>query len=485
MSHNRPQHPFLLQSATQLAALIRTRQATSREVVQVHVDHARRVNQALNAIVVDRYDAALDDADAADAHIASHGTADLPPFFGVPCTIKECFAVEGFPQTSGLISRKHKIATRDAPTVARIRQSGAILLGVTNVSELCMWMESDNCLYGITGNAYDPTRTAGGSSGGEGSIVGSGASPFGLGADVGGSIRMPAFFNGVFGHKASAGIVPNSGQHPVADPGARRLLSTGPLCRRAEDLWPLLQLLAGPDGEDQCCTETLTGNPADVRIADLTVWNIADNGFIDVDPELRGAQDRVVEVLRSLGATVKPLQLDVLRDSFEIWSASMAAGAETHFVQLMGDDAGPVNAWAELVRRILGKSEHTAPAILLGIGESLQSLLPGGVESQLAVAQKLREDLTALLGPNGVFLFPSYARPAPKHHHAKLRPLDWVYTGIGNVLHMPITQVPLGLGEQGVPLGVQVGARHGNDAVTIAVACALERELGGWVLPNR
>lgn len=485
MSSPRQHHPYLSQSATQLAALIRSGQATSRQVVQVHVDHARRVNPALNAIVVDRFDAALAEAAAADARLLAEGPDHLPPFHGVPCTIKECFAVEGFAQTSGLISRKDKIAAADASTVARIRAAGGIVLGVTNVSELCMWMESDNFLYGITGNAYDPTRTAGGSSGGEGSIVGSGASPFGLGADVGGSIRMPAFFNGVFGHKASAGIVPNSGQFPQADPGARRLLATGPLCRRAEDLWPLLQLLAGPDGEDVCCIERLTGNPADVRIADLTVWVIPDNGVVAVDWELAGAQDRAAEVLAGLGATVKTLHLEALRDSFELWSASMAAGAETHFVELMGGEAGPVNPWAELWQRILGRSEHTYPAILLGIGESLQTLIPGGVDEQLVAAEKLRQDLTAILGPKGVFLFPPYARPAPKHHEAKLRPLDWLYTAIGNVLHMPITQVPLGIGELGVPLGVQVGARHGNDAVTIAVACALERELGGWSLPNR
>jgi len=99
-------------------------------------------------------------------------------------------------------------------------------------------------------------------------------------------------------------------------------------------------------------------------------------------------------------------------------------------------------------------------------------------------SEALRQELTELLGPNGVFLYPSYTRPAPLHHEPLMRPLDWIYTAIGNVLQMPITQVPLGLSTQGLPLGVQVGARSGNDAVTIAVAIALEKAFGGWIPPK-
>lgn len=475
---------LLKASATELARRIRGGEVTSRAVVEAHVAHARRHNPALNAIVADRFDEALEEATAADAFLAEVGPAGVPAFHGVPCTIKECFEVEDMPNSSGLVSRRDIRSSRDAPSVARIRKAGGIVLGVTNVSELCMWMETDNCLYGITNNPYDFTRTVGGSSGGEGSIVGSGASPFGLGADIGGSIRMPAFFNGVFGHKPSAGLVPNSGQFPIAEPGARRLLTTGPLCRKAEDLWPLLQLLAGPDGEDVGCVHTLQGNPADVNIAELTVWTIVDNGLIAVDIELMQAQERAAEALAGLGATVKRVEIERLRDSFELWTAAMGNGAQTPFATLMGGADGPVNPWAELLKWTVKRSEHTFPAILLGIGHALQHLAPGGLDDRIAECQLLRDEMTKMLGPKGVFLYPPYARPAPKHHQPKFRPLDWIYTAVGNVLEMPITQVPLGLGELGVPLGVQVGAIHGNDAVTIAVAQALEKELGGWIPPH-
>ena len=111
-----------------------------------------------------------------------------------------------------------------------------------------MWIESVNRVYGRTNNAYDPTRTAGGSSGGEGAVVGSGGAPVGLGSDIGGSIRLPAFFNGVFGHKCTAHLVPNSGQWPEAIGEPTRMLAVGPITRRAEDLMPVLRAVAGPTG---------------------------------------------------------------------------------------------------------------------------------------------------------------------------------------------------------------------------------------------
>ncbi len=477
-------NPLLHLSATQLAAQIRQNKLTSREVVQAHVDHARTHNPQLNAIVADRYDQALLEADAADRLLAEIGPDNVPQFHGVPCTIKESIQVQGMPHSAGLVSRKDLRMAHDASTVARIRKAGGIVLGVTNTSELCMWMETSNKLYGVTSNPYDFKRIVGGSSGGEGSIIGSGASPFGLGADVGGSIRMPAFFNGVFGHKPSSNIIPNSGHHPLAMHGLCRMLTTGPLCRRAEDLWPLVRLLAGPDGEDADCTEVLRGHPADVDIAALTVWSIEDNGFLEVDPELRAAQRKAADALEKLGATVKTVSIAKLKNSFELWSATMSAGNGTPFVALMGGEHGAINPWTELVKWGLGRSEHTFPAIALGLGEALQHLVPMGQEKFLAQAADLRREMTEMLGPNGIFLYPPYTRPAPLHNAPLRRPLDWVYTAIGNVLEMPITQVPLGLGSLGVPLGVQVGAIHGNDAVTIAVALALENAFGGWIPPE-
>jgi len=148
------------------------------------------MHERINAVVVARIAAAAD-------------VDELPPFLGVPCTIKESIAMAGMPNCAGLVSRQEYRSTQNAPTVQRMIDAGAIVLGVTNTPELCLWIETENRAYDRTHNAYSKYRTAGGSSGGEGAVVGSGGSPLGLGADIGGSIRLPAFFNGVFGLKPS------------------------------------------------------------------------------------------------------------------------------------------------------------------------------------------------------------------------------------------------------------------------------------------
>jgi fatty acid amide hydrolase 2 len=218
--------PFLTLSGTALARLIRERGALSVEIVEAHARRVREVNPRVNAMVANRFDLARAEARAADLRVAREDPASLPPLLGVPCTVKECFALTGMPNTGGLPSRVGHPATRDATAVARLRAAGAIPLGVTNISELCLWMEASNPNYGRTNCAYDPGRTSGGSSGGEGALIGSAASPFGVGSDIGGSIRMPAFFNGVFGHKPSGGLVPNTGQFPCTEHGLVRVLTT-------------------------------------------------------------------------------------------------------------------------------------------------------------------------------------------------------------------------------------------------------------------
>src|ERR1700704_1843694 len=205
-------------SALNLAAAIRTGKVSARDAVEAHIERLQAVQPRINAIAAERFGPAREEADAADRRVAEADDDEhLPPLLGVPCTVKESIALAGMPNCAGLLARRDHRATESAPTSARLLEAGAIPLGVTNTSEMTMWIESQNFVYGRTSNAYDPSRAAGGSSGGEGAAVGSGGSPIGLGSDIGGSIRIPAFFNGVFGHKATEWIVPNSGQFPTAD----------------------------------------------------------------------------------------------------------------------------------------------------------------------------------------------------------------------------------------------------------------------------
>ncbi len=474
-------------SATRIAALIRAGDVTSREAVDAHIVLVRRVNPALNAMVCDRFDEARREADEADRQLSEADPLSLPPLHGVPCTIKENFAFTNMPNTAGLVARKGTRASADATTVARLRAAGAIPLGVTNISELCMWLESHNNVYGRTGNAYHPGHIAGGSSGGEGAIIGSGASPFGLGADFAGSIRLPAFFNGVFGHKPSGGLVPGTGQWPTSQGDGLRYVTTGPLCRRAEDLMPLLEILAGPDGEDEGCRAYELGDPAGVDLTTLRVIDLRGNGLSRVSHELTQAQARTAEHLRDLGAHVSSPSFPALRRSFEIWTALASEAEDVGRFRGLMRRRGMSDMLKHLALWSVGRSPHTFAALALGLAEDITERLPGLSSRAIERGATLRAALLDAMGDHGVILYPSFTCTAPPHKVPARRILKYslasAYTSIFNVFEFPSTQVPLGLDTAGLPLGVQVVSRPGNDHVTIAVAMELERAFGGWTLP--
>ncbi|MBI2890012.1 MAG: amidase [Nitrospirae bacterium] len=473
---------LLVCSGRELADLIRRRKVSSSEVVEAHIRRIEEVNPKINAVVVDRFEQARTEAGRADRRLGRRDRDSLPPFFGVPCTIKECFAFAGMPQTSGLVARKGRPASADCPTVARLRHAGAIPLGLTNLSELCMWMESNNKVYGRTRNPYDPGRIAGGSSGGEGAIIGAGGSPFGLGADVGGSIRMPAFFNGVFGHKPTGTAVPSTGHYPEPENDIRRYNCVGPLARRAGDLMPLLRILAGPDGIDPYTRRFRFGDPTKVKLRGLRVLDVPENGAASVSDDLREAQEKCARWLAGQGARVETLKLDGLRDSIEIWAAMMSAAGGPTFSELLGNGT-PVRAGWELLKWMLGRSEHTFPAIGLALLEKLPQGLEKRARRAVEKGRALRQELLSRLGKNAVMLYPSYPEPAPRHNRPLWPPIRWAYTAIINVMELPSTQVPLGLNAQGLPLGVQVIGGTGQDHLTIGTALRLEEAFGGWVPP--
>ncbi len=472
---------LLTLSATELAKLIREREVTSVEVVEAHIERIRSANPTLNAVVAERFQDARAEAVAADAQVRA-GADALGPFHGVPCTIKESFSMRGMPHTAGLVSRKGVIGTTDAPTVARLKAAGAIPLGVTNVSELCFWIESNNRVYGRTNNPYNPRRTAGGSSGGEGAIVGAGGSPFGLASDVGGSIRMPAFFNGVFGHKPSGGMVPVSGQFPVPEAQGAPFLATGPIARHAVDLYPLLKTIAGPDAGDLSCEEFDLKDPSTVNLRGLEVVDVTDNGVFPISAELRAAQRRCADYLEAQGARVRRVKVDGLKRSIDIWSSMITETTGTTFRSLL-ENGQPIDLPSEFVTWARRRSPHTLPSLAVVCLERLSRYDSNRNQRVVSLGNALREELTDLIGPNGVMLFPSYANAAPLHAAPLLIPIYIAYPAIFNVMQFPVTQVPLGLNASGLPLGVQVASIRGNDHLSIAVAIELERSMGGWVPP--
>lgn len=474
--------PLLSMSGKQIAEMIRKREATSREVLEAHIEHIQLVNPVINAVVKDRFEEARREADEADRKVKSSRGKNLPPYHGVPCTIKEAYALKGMPNTSGLVARKGIIPAEDATAVARLRKAGAIPMGVTNIPELCMWFETYNRIYGRTKNAYNKWHIAGGSSGGEGAIVGAGGSPFGLGSDIGGSIRMPAFFNGVFGHKPTGGLVPGTGHYPLAENEAARYSTYGVLARHAEDIMPLLNILAGPDGKDLSCMKFKLGDLSKVRFDRLQVTNIESNGAVNPSRDLRRAQRNCADALEKKGARIRETEIPKLKASFMIWSQMLAEASDTPFGVMLGNGKA-VSPVFEYIKWLLRISPHTLPTISFAFLDNVNNLFPGMKKKYAAMGKQLREELVALIGDDGLLLYPSYPTPAPFHNKPMFTPFHFAYTAILNMMEFPVTQVPLGLNDRGLPLGVQVAALHGNDHMTVAAALELEKAFGGWVPP--
>jgi fatty acid amide hydrolase 2 len=345
-----------------------------------------------------------------------------------------------------------------------------------------MWIESHNRVYGRTRNAYDPSRIAGGSSGGEGAAVGAGISPIGLGSDIGGSIRLPAFFNGVFGHKPTAGLLPNTGQFPSTRGEAGRLLATGPLTRRAEDLMPLLRILAGADAGDPLSRDAELGDPAEVSLDGMEVTLVEGRLLPPVHPALDAARRRAADALEAAGARVRWAPLRRLAAGLEPYLATLADGAGVTTAELLAEaGAAPLRA-RDLLRR---GGDHTAQVRLLLAAEATFGRLPER-RSRRAVdaGRRLAAELEELVG-DGVLLHPPFGRPAPRHGRTVGRPWVILHAAVFNLAGLPATEVPLGLDRRGLPLGVQVVAGRDRDHVAIAVAQELERTLGGWVPPWR
>jgi len=478
----RSEHHLLTAAAVDLARWIREGWVSSTDVVETTIRRIERVNPSLNAVVYMRFEQARKEARQADERVRQRG--ELPPLLGVPCTIKEFFAVDGAPQTGGLVARRAHVSTSDAPIVARLRKAGAIVVGTTNVPEGGIWIETYNALYGRTNNPWDTRHTSGGSSGGEGAIVAAGGSPIGLGSDVGGSVRLPAAFCGIIGHKPSGRLLPNSGQFPALTGPALSMLCPGPMVRRVRDVMPLLAIMAGPDPNDSVCRTMPLGDPKTVDYRDMVVHTALTNGRFRSSDVMQRAVEDAARALERRGAKVVPFLDKRLKNGLEYWAASLADGASESYDELLASGTGRerIRVGLEIAKLMIGRSNHTLPALAVAALGGLVTRFDGRTRALAEAAGRLRDEIGELLGDRGVLLHPPYTRPAPRHHDVWRTPFDASYTALFNVLETPVTVVPIGFDRDGLPVAVQIIAAPGRDHVSVRAAEALEETFGGWTL---
>ncbi len=473
-------------SATELAGLIRTRDVSAIEVLEATLARIDALNPSLNAFIsVDR-DRARREAAAADADIRRGEIRG--PLVGVPLSIKSSMEVEGQPWETGSASRRGIRGTTDGTIVTRLRTAGAIILGVTNVAEQLMAWETVNPLYGRSRNPWDLTRTPGGSSGGESAAIAAGLSAGGLGSDGGGSIRVPAHFTGICGLKPTPGRVPATGHFPPCGGPFALTGVVGPMARTVDDVALLLEVMAGPDTGDPNAHPVPLGSLDDV-INDrfesvlepyehhpLRVGVFEDDGRTMVEPAIREAIRRAAQALRDAGVEVIPFQPSWLEEARTLWWEIFGRAVRLLLESsVVGHEADVDPNLVEFIEWTKQMPKLTAERLL-------------DVEIQ---RDMLRARVLADMRHVPVLLCPVAAVSAFRHGEREwtidgqtVRYLDaWSYSAWFNLLQNPGLAVPAGATPSGLPVGVQIVARHWEEHVALAVGRIIERGLGGYRPP--
>jgi Asp-tRNA(Asn)/Glu-tRNA(Gln) amidotransferase A subunit family amidase len=461
-------------SAVVMARQIREKKISPVELADAHLAKIERLNPKLNAFV--HVDKEKVHGDAHDAEAAVISGKTLGPLHGVPISIKSSLDVAGMRCESGTLLRAGQVATQDAPLVARLRNAGAIVLGVTNTPELLMAWETDNSLYGRTNSPWDLDRTPGGSSGGEAAAIAAGMSAGGVGSDGGGSIRVPAHFSGICGLKPTPGRIPATGHFPASSGPFALIGVVGPMARTVADLKALFEVMQGPDDGDSSAAPVPWRWPKDDEVRDLRVGYFENDGRTPVTPEVGTAVRTAAESLRDAGFRVEPFRPAGLENARVLWKKffvtvggmlirSMFHGRE--------QDLSPV------LRQFLGWSSAEAP--LTG-----EALLKAWIERDILRAQFLLQMRTY-----PVLLCPPAAIPAFRHGERSwtiegktVNYLDaWSYTEWFNLLGNPGVVVPVSHSAEGLPIGIQIVGRPWEEERLLALAEVLEKECGAWKVP--
>lgn len=436
-------------SATEMLAALRSDAISAPELLELHLGRIARFNPALNAIVTG-------DAARARARARERLSGALA---GLPLTIKDTVDVAGLPTTAGYPGRAGAVPERDSELAARVLGAGAVLLGKTNVPLRAGDWQAANALFGRTLNPWDPARTPGGSTGGGAAALAAGLTPLEFGSDIGGSIRVPAAFCGVFGHRATEGTVPGEGQFPPE----QVMQALGPLARTAADLRLAMSVIA----------DALPG-PRATSLAGLRVAVLPWVDWLPVDGEVAAALEQLAG--RLPGAVVAG------PEGFDAWAHEELYASLLAYVTFDPDPA----LRARVAESVARAPEPLAPAMLRGVraGEAEYA-------GMLAERERWRERWARFFSDHDLLLTPATIVPAFPHddrpflrrrltvdgEEVPYKRLEF-YPGLAALSGLPATAIPVGRTRSGLPIGIQAIGGRFEDATCLQFAELVETELG-------
>ncbi|KAI6232821.1 Fatty-acid amide hydrolase 2 [Aphelenchoides fujianensis] len=497
---------FLLVPAQELAALVREQKPTATHLLEIFIRRAELVNPQLNAVVQRNYEAARKQAHEIDEFVAkldresdefkqasslriqsitplcSFQLAITKPLLGVPISVKDHIGVEGLRVTAGLdVYRDNPPCAKDAVLVQRLK-----------AAEGLMWIETDNTIYGRTCNAYDSRLGVGGSSGGEGALLGAAATVIGIGTDIGGSVRTPAMFNGVFGLKPGPELTCLEGFVPDHFCGYQnQLVGIGPMCRYAKDLLPMFKATNRPPVHSSLRSVQIFADPQHhgrlrldepVDVRKLRVFYMEGSQSFTQSPL---SPDATTHFQEQLGVSTIRVNLPLAEYGLDMWFAGLLEGGAlplpNFFTGFNPEKA--LNGLAEIPVFLAGKSTHTLPVITTCAVYDIFAAFTWDPEQRDKIRAILRRQFIDLLGPDGVLIWPSFPRSGYFHNEPLMLFTDVQITALWNALALPVVAVPMGLNASGHPTAVQVVAGPDNERLLCAVAEELERACGGWQQP--
>ncbi len=450
--------------ALELAGMIARKEVSSVEVVQAHLDRIDAVNPKLNAVVRRLDDSALEAAAAADRAVAA-GEA-LGVFHGVPVTVKENIDLAGTPTTQAVVMLAEAVSPVDAPLVERVRRAGGIPIGRTNLPDLGLRVTTESSLHGNTHNPWHPTRTTGGSSGGEGSALASGMSPLGFGNDIGGSLRNPANCCGITSIKPTTGVVPAATVIPPEDLGiaGQIMLTDGPMARHVADVRAGLLAIAGVHDRDVHSLPVSLQDRTEGRPLKVAVLSDPPGGT--THPQIAAAIQAAAQAFAAAGHEIVEATPPSFERSLELWSLILLS---------------EIRANLPLLEMVMGEAGQK----FLGFADEVfEPIDTPTLMHAFADRNRVAREWHGFLTEHDVLLMPTWAQPpfelgfdveSVENARAVLDLIRPVLPG--NVLGIPAAVVPVGHAD-GMPVGAQLVGRRFADLTTLRAAEVLEQHFG-------
>lgn len=464
---------FLDMDATTIARNILEKRISIYDVVSTFISHAKKENAYIHAIVEDRFEDALIEAKDKDRLLKT--TTQVGPLFGVPISVKESFNVQGMKTTGGLVHLKNNRATHDAEVIQSLKEAGAIIICKTNTPALCFCQETDNKLYGRTNNAWQSSKTAGGSSGGEAALLSVGGAAVGIGSDIGGSIRFPSHFNGIIGFKPGKHQVSSVGHFPEETiPLQKRMACTGPMGKSVRDMELMYELIS-------------SYKPTNERSYPMSFNFLPHHHPYPLNEASVAMMNNVESFMKTMGE-VNQSYPPFFKESATIWQEIMSIDGAKSMKEAAFPEHSTPYIRSYIKEKLFGTSKIHAYLSWAFIGASMFTPSQRRIDALTSLFSQGDEEVYAFY-ENRISVLPIYHSSALPHGNVykeifsirKTFKKYLPYVAYANVWGLPSLTIPIKMDDRQLPIAIQLVSRVGNEELLFYIGKHIEKQFQGYI----